>query len=88
MTLDWRAFLRDVVERLGRFAADRRALITILQKAGINDWEAQLLELRKTPEYQAIALRYQVLLKQVEVDADFEALAQIMQELGGDKPPN
>jgi SAM-dependent MidA family methyltransferase len=73
---------------LGQFAAQRRALITILLEAGVTDWEARLTELRKTPQYESIVLRYKTLLKQAEVGVDFEALAQLMQELNEGKPPN
>ena len=83
-----KAWLRETVERLGVFTAERRALITILLEAGVTDWEARLTALRKTPEYQLIALRYKALLMQAEVDANFEALAQLMQELNEGKPLN
>ena len=88
MALDYKAFLRHVVDTLGKFAAERRALITILNEAGVSDWESRLTELRQTPEYRTIALRYQVLLEQAEVDASFEALAQLVQESTEGKLPN
>lgn len=88
MTLDYKSILVEIVERLGQFAADRRALITILAENGISGWESRLAELRQVPDYKVIAARYRLLLKQAEVDADFRSLAQLMQELDQDKPPN
>jgi hypothetical protein len=88
MALDYKLFLQHVVETMGKFAAERRALITILIDAGVTDWETQLEELRKTPQYQTIALRYPLLLKQAEVEANFEPLALLMQELNRDKLKN
>jgi hypothetical protein len=88
MAIDYKAWLRETVDRLGVFAAERRALITILLEAGVTDWESRLTALRKTPEYQLIPLRYKALLMQAEVGANFEALSQLMQELNEGKPLN
>lgn len=88
MTTEEMAWLRELVTRLGQFAADRRAFITILEELRVQNWQQRLDELRQTPEYQVIAKRYEVLVRQMEVDANFETLARMLQQLNEGKPPN
>jgi len=81
-------WLRELITQLGKFAADRRAFITILEEPKVQNWQPRLDELRQTPEYQVIAQRYEILARQMEVDADFEALARMLQQLNEERPPN
>jgi len=79
---------RELIVRLGQFAAERRAFITIFEELGVQDWQLRLNELRQTPEYRLIANRYELLAGQIEVDADFAALARLLQQADEGKPPN
>ncbi len=80
--------LRELIMRLGQLAADRRAFTTILEGSKVQNWQHRLDELRQTPEYQLIEKGYEVLACQMEVDANFEALDRMLQQLDGGKPPN
>jgi hypothetical protein len=88
MTREEMKWLRELITQLGKFAADRRAFITILEEPKVQNWQPRLDELRQTPEYQVIAQRYEILARQMEVDADFEALARMLQQLNEERPPN
>ena len=46
--------------------ADRKALITILQESGPNDWGKRLEELRQTPEYASLKHRFELAGQQLE----------------------
>ena len=82
--------LRQIAKWLGEFAAERRAFITILEELRVSPktWERRLNQLRETPEYRAIALRYQTIFEQMKLDSSFEALARLVQQLNEGKPPN
>ena len=82
------AVLREAITMLGKFVAEHRALITTLEELGATGWQTRLHELRETPEYQLIAKRYELAALQYEVDADFEALARLLQQSDEGKPPN
>jgi uncharacterized Rmd1/YagE family protein len=88
MTREEMKWLRELITQLGKFAVDRRAFITILEEPKVQNWQPRLDELRQTPEYQVIAQRYEILARQMEVDADFEALARMLQQLNEERPPN
>jgi hypothetical protein len=88
MTPEEMQWLRELIVRLGQFAADRRAFITIFEELKVQDWQVRLTELRQRPEYQLIAKRYELLARQIEVDADFEALARLLQQADEGKPSN
>jgi hypothetical protein len=77
-----------IVKKLGEFAAERRALVTILNEQKVSNWENRLKEIRETPEYRTIALRYETIFRQMQVDASFEALAGMTQLLNEGKPQN
>ena len=53
----------ELITQLGKFAADRRAFITILEEPKVQNWQPRLDELRQTPEYQVIAQRYEILAR-------------------------
>jgi hypothetical protein len=80
--------IRKLIKRLGQFAAERRALITILDELKVLNWEQRLEEIRLTPEYQLIAKQYELLALRMQVDEDFEALARMLQQLDEGKPQN
>jgi len=72
---------------LDKYVAERRALITIAPDADISDLEAQLQKHRESRQYQLIVRKFQVVVKQLEVDQTAEALARLVHELNEGKPP-
>ena len=82
-----------MMQRLVLFIAERRCLITILQKSVKDakiprDWEQQLEGLRLTPEYLAFLDQYAPTIRKLEEDADIEALLPLLEQLSKGKPPN
>jgi hypothetical protein len=88
MTKEERAALAEFVKILGELAAERRALVTILNEQNHPDWRERLEQIRHSPEYEQIVLKYEVVYRRMLLDADYEALAHITQLLNEGKKPN
>lgn len=73
---------------LGRCVAERTALISIAEDAGIREVEAALQKYRNSPDYQLQVRKFELLATRLEIDRTAEALAQLMQLLSGGKPEN
>jgi hypothetical protein len=83
----------SMVRRLQLFRAERRALITILNRAALKkhipmDWKADLVRIRQSPDYKAVVQEYEATLAQLEQGADLDDLMHLFQKLSEGKPPN
>ena len=88
MTPEEKRGLAGLMRVTAKLSADRLALITLLERAGVEDWQDQLSELRTSDDYRALLLRHELTIRQTEEDADLEALLPLFEQMQKGKPPN
>jgi vacuolar-type H+-ATPase subunit C/Vma6 len=93
MTPEEKRALAAFMRRFAKLMADRRALITILKTAADNqrpptDWEKVLEELRQHPYYRAFLEQYEPTIRQLEEDAEIEALLPLFERMSEGKKPD
>lgn len=93
MKLEEAKIMAALARKLAIFMADRRCFIQILQDAIREhriptDWQKQLKEMQQSPEYRNLVAQWEPPLRQLEEDAEIEALLPLLQKISEGKPLN